>query len=285
LANVKKQQTILVSAALALFIVIFFFGKTIPDKKPVPKPASTTEAAESNALSVTQLLAEARKKLTVDQVNYINELEKGVSRGDIKKQQIEANKHLASFWGDSVHQHILGAYYLGEAAKLENSEKNLNFAARLFLSDLATEENPALQKWMGLQAKALLDKSLELNPDNDSAKVGIGFCYLFGNISEAPMAGIQLIREVLQKNPHNVYAHMVLGAAGIRSGQFDKAIEHFDDILKVQPENLEAIFNLAETYDRKGDKPNAIKWYTVAKERINVPEAKKEIEARIKALQ
>lgn len=285
MANVKKQQTILVSAALALFIVIFFFGKTIPPKKTAPKSESSAESATANVLSTSQLIAEARKKLTVEQVNRLNELEKGISRGDIKKQQIEANNQLASFWGDSMHQHLLGAYYLGEAAKLENSEKNLNFAARLFLNDLVTEDNPALLKWMGLQAKALLDKSLELNPDNDSAKVGIGVCYLYGNISEAPMAGIQLIRQVLEKNPHNVYAHMILGMGGIRSGQFDKAIEHFDEILKVQPDNLEAIFNLAETYDRKGDKSNAIKWYTVAKEKINVPEAKKEIEARIKALQ
>lgn len=285
MANVKKQQTILVSAALALFIVIFFFGKTIPPKKIVPRTESTAESATANALSTSQLITEARKKLSVEQVNHLNELEKGISRGDIKKQQIEANKQLASFWGDSLHQHLLGAYYLGEAAKLENSEKNLNFAAHLFLNDLVTEDNPALLKWMGTQAKALLDKSLELNPDNDSAKVGIGVCYLYGNISEAPMAGIQLIRQVLEKNPHNVYAHMILGMGGIRSGQFDKAIEHFDEILKVQPDNLEAIFNLAETYDRKGDKVNAIKWYTAAKEKINVPEAKKEIDARIKALQ
>ena len=76
-----------------------------------------------------------------------------------------------------------------------------------------------------------------------------------------------------------------IGAGGIRSGQLDKAIERFQIIVNKQPDNLEAIFHLAETYDRKGDKVNAVKWYQQAVGLINVPEAKKEIEERIKALQ
>ncbi len=52
---------------------------------------------------------------------------------------------------------------------------------------------------------------------------------------------------------------MVLGLGGIRSGQFDKAIERFTIIVQQDPENLEAMLNLAETYDRKGEKENADK--------------------------
>ena len=78
---------------------------------------------------------------------------------------------------------------------------------------------------------------------------------------------------------------MILGLGGVKSGQFDKAIERFQYIVKKQPGNLEAIFNLAETYDRKGDKVNAVKWYKTSLEFIKIPEAQKEIEQRIKALE
>ena len=37
---------------------------------------------------------------------------------------------------------------LAEAAKLENSEKSLTFAAQLFLNNLRGQENPALKNWM-----------------------------------------------------------------------------------------------------------------------------------------
>ncbi|WP_235921223.1 tetratricopeptide repeat protein [Foetidibacter luteolus] len=284
----KKQQLILLLTASVLLIGLFFFGRTIPRKESSTKENSAAASSASepaSSITTDKLVAQAKAKLTAQQVNTVNRLEKGVVRGDIKTQQKESFKQLATFWGDTVHQHLLGAYYLGESAKLENSEKNLNFAARLFLDDLVSEHDPEMKKWMGLQAKALLEKSLEINPANDSAKVGIGVCYLYGNISNAPMQGIQLIREVLAKNPHHVYAHMILGLGGVRSGQYDKAIEHFNDVLKVAPDNLEAAFNLAEAYEQKGDKPNAVKWYGVVRDKIQIPQAKQEIDERIKALQ
>ncbi len=40
------------------------------------------------------------------------------------------------------------AYYLSEAAKLDNSEKNLTFAARLILENMRREEN-VVNKSMG----------------------------------------------------------------------------------------------------------------------------------------
>ncbi|MCH5689582.1 hypothetical protein LWM68_38345 [Niabella sp. W65] len=69
---------------------------------------------------------------------------------------------------------------------MENSEKNLNFAGHLFLNNLQNVENGEMAKWMALQAKDLFERSLKLNPDNDSAKVGLGSTYMFGGISNAP---------------------------------------------------------------------------------------------------
>ncbi len=158
---------------------------------------------------------------------WLPNLENSVVRGDVKAQQIKVYDQLASFWDDTLHHHLLGAYYTGEAAKLENSEKKLNFAARLMLEDLIEEENPAYQHWVATNAKSLFEKSLELNPANDSAKIGIGACYMFGNISDNPMEGIMGIRQVVEKNPDNLYGQMMLGLGGIRSGQYDRAIERF----------------------------------------------------------
>jgi hypothetical protein len=54
--------------------------------------------------------------------------------------------------------------------------------------------------------------------------------------------------------------------------------------LKVDPENLDAIFNLAESYDIHNEKANAIKWYEEAKKRVAIPEAKQALEKRIAEL-
>jgi tetratricopeptide (TPR) repeat protein len=281
---VKKQQMILVGGGLLLLILLFFFGNTTPPKKETPAIAQNTPHAVKT-IETEKLLTHAKERLTPQQIEKVTSLENSVKRGDVKNQQLSVYKQLASFWGDTVKLFEPYAYYTAQAAKLENSEKSLTFAAHLFLNNLKTESDPPMQNWLATNAKDLFQQALEINPANDSSKVGLGACYIFGNISDNPMEGIAGIREVVQRDPNNMFGQMILGLGGIRSGQYDKAIERFKIIADKEPDNLEAILNLAETYDRKGDKENARKYYKIVKGKIPNPEAQKELDDRIKALQ
>jgi tetratricopeptide (TPR) repeat protein len=227
----------------------------------------------------------AKKNLSAQQSSYLAQLENSVVRGDVKEQRIRVYRQLASYWQDSLRNQEIAAYYFGESAKLENSEKNLNFAARLLLQYLMAEENPAIQNWLGTNAKALFEQSLQINPGNDSVQVELGACYLFGNISSTPMEGILKIKQVADKDPNNMYAQLMLGLGDVKSGQYDKAVERLTVVAQKEPGNLQAVFNLAETFERKGDKRNAVIWYRKVEDMVNIPEAKQEIEARIKTLQ
>ena len=137
---------------------------------------------------------------------------------------------------------------------------------------------------MGTEAKELFEKALVLNPGNDSLKIGLGACYLFGNISENPMQGIQLIREVADRDPKNMYAQLTLGMGAMMSGQLDRAIERLSIVIKEQPENLEVMVMLAEAYEQKGDANNAVKWYESSKKLIENPEINNEIDKRIQLI-
>ena len=137
---------------------------------------------------------------------------------------------------------------------------------------------------MGTEAKKLFEKALALNPSSDSLKIALGSCYLFGNISDNPMQGIQMIREVADRDPNNMYAQMTLGMGAMISGQTDRAIERLSTVVKAQPQNLEVMIMLAEAYEQKGDNTNAIKWYEASKKLIDNPEINSEIDKRIKLL-
>jgi hypothetical protein len=52
-------------------------------------------------------------------------------------------------------------------------------------------------------------------------------------------------------------------------------------VLKAEPTNVEAVFHIAESYDLKGDKANAIVYYEKAKQLVNIPQAKEELNKRI----
>ena len=278
----KKQQLIIVGFALTSLLLLFFFGNTVPAKKVAAVVENTPQTEK--AIDVKKLLTHAKERLTNQQVQKVTSLENIVVRGDIKTQQLNAYRQLATFWRDSVQLFEPYAYYTGEAAKLENSEKSLTFAAHLFLDNLKTEREPAMQTWLANNSKVLFEKALEINPANDSSRIGLGACYIFSNISNNPMEGIGPIRAIAERDPKNMYAQFILGLGGIRSGQFDKAIERFTVIIQNEPTNLEAAINLAEAYDRKGDKVNAVKWYSFIKEKIPNPQVQKELEDRIKAL-
>ena len=279
----SKQQIILVSGGFLLLILLFFFGNTIPPKKPATVAADTPH--QEKKLDIEKMLTHAKERLTPQQLEKVTSLENSVKRGDVKNQQLAVYRQLTSFWRDTIKLFEPYAFYIAQTAKLENSEKSLTFAAHLFLNNLKTETDPPMQNWLASNAKDLFEQALKVNPRNDSSKIGLGACFIFGNISENPMEGIAAVREVVQRNPDNVFGQMILGLGGVKSGQFDRAIERFTIVVDKQPDNLEAILNLAEAYDQKGDKANAIKWYKVVKGKIPNPEAQKELDARIKALQ
>lgn len=280
----KKQQFILVGSGFLLLILLFFFTKTVPSKKTVPNQPVKSE----EGFNIQSLLAEAKKELSPSRQAYVTGMESAVVRGDVKNQQIHIYHQLAGFWKDSVSIPPLYALYMAEASKLENSEKSLTFAARLFLDNLRGMDDPGIKTWMAGQGKELFEKALQLNPANDSSKIGLGSCYIFGSPAGDPqqvMQGIQQILEVARRDSSNMYAQLMLGIGGVVSGQLDKAIVRLEKVVSHEPANMEALLTLAEAYERKGDKINAVKWYNAAKKFITNPEITGVIDQRIKSLQ
>ena len=277
----NKQQWGLISVGLALLIVLYLFGNTLPPRNTV----AATSVDSASVLTTDKIIATSKASLKSDQIEKLTQLENSVVRGDVKNQQVHVYHQLASYWADTLHKDFLGAYYTGKAAELEKSEKNLTFAARLLLEGLLSESNAAMQHWLATEAKQLFEKALIINPENDSSKIGLGACYMFGNISDNPMQGILSIKEIADKNPDNMYAQMMLGLGGIQSGQYDKAIERFLTVVQKQPDNIEAMLDLAQTYERTGDKANAVKWYNASLKYIQASDARNAIESKIRSLQ
>jgi len=242
------------------------------------------EHGPENAITIDSILEVSKKQLNNEQVARINMLENSISRGDVKNQQLKVYHHLSHFWGDSMRFFPPYAWYEAEAARLENSEKTLTFAAHLFLENLQHEQNPGLVKWEALQAKDLFERSLKINPDNDSSKVGLGACYLFGNISANPMEGLGKVMEVVERDSTNAYAQMTLVKGSLISGQTDKAISRLQTFNRLYPNNIDAILMLAETYERKADKDAAAEWYRKSLLYIKRPDVRMEIEKRIAEL-
>jgi tetratricopeptide (TPR) repeat protein len=280
---VKKPQWI--TAAVVAVIVVYIYSTTtnqiFGNNVKIVKESSVPEVT---AITIDSILLHAKENLSPVQASRLNFLENSITRGDVLNQKIHVYHQLARFWSDSVRVFEPYAWYTAESARLVNSENSLTFAAHLFLDNLKGEENPALKQWKASQAKDLFERSLKINPANDSSEVGLGMVYLYGGLG-TPMEGIQKIRNVANNHPDNIYAQMALGHASVTSGQFDKAVERFEAVLQLQPNNLEAILSLADTYERSGDKLKAVGWYKKSLPAIKIEGLKEEVERRIAELE
>lgn len=278
-----KQIWLVVSGSILLLLILFFFGRTTPNPE---NGKNATTAQTPSVLSSSAILDSAKKQLNDTQLAIVSRLEDSLKNAAEPTRKIELYAQLASYWHDSVKQTIPYLWYQGEKAKLENTEKNLNFAAQSYIEELKAEGNPQQRSWMADQAKALFDKVLELNPNNDSAKVGWGSTFIFGaSGASSPMEGIMKIREVAEKDTTNMYAQFMLGYGAMMTGQFEKAIDRLKKVANAEPENTEAIFLLAEAYERSGNKAEAINWYKVGKSKVTKPELQQAIDEKIKTLQ
>jgi len=273
------------ATALILVAILYMFGRVVPEKK-----ANTTRQPDlaDHPVSIDSILFDAKKRLDATQIVRLNALENSVIRGNVNEQKLKAYHQLAHFWADTGQIFEPYAWYEGEAARLENSEKSLTFAAHLFLQNMRGENDQPLRTWKALEAKDLFERSLKINPQNDSSIIGLGACYIFGGISATPMEGILKVRAVADKDSSNIFAQEVLEHGSMYSGQYDKAIARFETVYRLSKKNedtqLEACLMLAEAYERKADRLSAINWYKKSLMLIKNQEVKKEVNKRIDEL-
>lgn len=281
----KKPQWITLAAAIILVATLYVFGRIVPEKKE--NTIRQPDIAD-NAVSIDSILSDAKKRLAPTQIVRLNALENSVVRGDVNEQRLKIYHQLAHFWADTGQIFEPYAWYEAEAARLENSEKSLTFAAHLFLQNMRGESDQPLRTWKALEAKDLFERSLKINPQNDSSIVGLGACYIFGGISTTPMEGILKVRAVADKDSLNIFAQEVLGHGSMYSGQYDKAIARFETVYRLSNKNedikLEACLMLAEAYEKKADRLSAINWYKRSLTLIKNQEVKEEVNKRIDEL-
>lgn len=277
----KKPQLLIILLGLLLFSVLYFFTPRFASK------ANTTPAqsTENQTVTTESILNTAKLALTESQKFSLLSIENQLNKAKNQTDSLKSYRAMTQFWADSAQKLAPYLYFTYRAALLENSEKSLTFAAQLLVDNLLTPDAPpALQPWIAGNAKVLLEKALVINPKNDSAKINLGACYLFGNLSDNPMQGITKIKEVVDTDATNSYGQFILALGGKKSGQYDKAIERFLTVLKIKPNHIEAMIHLAECYELTDQKEKAIEWYTKVSNSVNIPEAKDAISKRIQEL-
>ena len=235
-------------------------------------------AAAVRPISFDSVLAASFRQLPAHAQEEIQQIEKQTGAMSDSSQMAPVFTTLAKTW-QQHKQFPVAAYYYAKAAKLENSEKKLNFAGQFFLDILHDAGSAEMQMWEAEEAVACFQRSLELNPDNDTAKMALAAGYIEG--TGETMKGVQLLLGIVREKPGNIAANLMLGRMSIQSGQYDKAIQRYETVLQQEPENTEALYFLAEAWKGKGNKQKAIELLEKCKKIVNKPEFSRDIDEYI----
>lgn len=273
----KKLPLISVIAALLLVVGLLFVNT-----KP-PKPTETAErpmagAKPQSSFAIDSFELAVKKKLAQHALGELQSIEQQLNTSTDSIKTAALYQQYADVWKE--HKQLpIAAHYYSLAAKLENSEKKLTFAAQLFLELARNEHSGELQTWEAKNAATCFDQILFINPANDTAKLSLAEVYF---ATGEAMKGVALVKEITAKDPENSAANMLLGQQGLISGQNEKAKQRFETVLKNNPKDVEAMLGLAEAYKGLGEKEKAIELLENCKKYIDNPAFAKDVDEYIK---
>lgn len=285
----RAAHYITLAIAIALIALLYWGGNTVPPAKNKKQDANTSPGAGvmpqgANTMkpaSFDSIIAVSKKQLPKTAADTVLTIENELTAIRDTSRMTAVFMRLSGVWARNGQQ-LMAAYYNAKVAKLENSEKKLTFAAQLFLQLMESEGSQSVQMWEAREAVSCLEQSLTIDANNEDTKLGLATAYIEG--TGEPMRGVQILLAITREKPDDIPANLLLGRMAIQSGQFDKAVTRFETILKLEPENTEAMYFLAQAYQGKGDKKKAIELLEKCKQIVNKPDFSRDIDQQINSL-
>ncbi|MBY0427032.1 MAG: tetratricopeptide repeat protein [Cytophagales bacterium] len=154
------------------------------------------------------------------------------------------------------------AYYAEVKAQLSPSYSTWVQAGEAYYKTFSFAVGTDKAESSAEKAREYFGKVLEKKPSDPEIKSKMAMTYVS---SPEPMKGILMLREVLKENPDNRSALFNLGILSMQSGQYDKAIERFERVMQLYPKDGEAVFYLGMSYFQSSEKENAKKYLNLAK--------------------
>lgn len=145
------------------------------------------------------------------------------------------------------------AVYYGDQVAEWLSEPS-NQVADIYFKAYERSSNTQKGSKYASKAEAVYEVLLEKDPTNHFLKNRLAMTLV---VSDNPMSGITMLREIVEEDPENRQAILNLGLLAIQSGQFERAKERFEKLLEINPIDHEAKLYLAVSLIEINDQDRA----------------------------
>jgi len=271
-----KQISVIV---LALAVVGILLARPIKGLVTGERTSASADAQPESTLSLESVSNFSKQNIHPDLVREISGLEErlGKTEGEERLPVLEA---LAAKWDDVSKFAPQGFIYM-EMANIAPKFEFWLKSGDAFRTAYGNLRDTATVAELNRLAIRSYEEAIALDANSLEAKTGLGAAMVTG--AGNPMAGIALLREVVQKDPKNIQANKTLGLFSLQSRQFDKAVERFATVVELQPD-AESYFYLATGYENIGLKNEAIAAFQKSKELASDPTLSQFIDRRVAEL-
>jgi len=281
--TIRSKQIILISAVVLL--VAFLFTRDIKGlvkakQETTAAPAAGPMQAEAAEINIDQVSTVGKNLVGSAVAKDISTLENEFKTADGNKK-VTLAASLAKKW-DAVDQPVPSALYLEIVAQQQKTMDSWLAAGEKLMKAFDNSRDSTLLQPLLQKANASYSAAVALDSTNLEAKTGLGVTIVNG--MGMPMQGIAMLMDVVKKDPKNLKANMSLGIFAIKSGQFDKAIARFNDIIAIKP-SPDAYFYLATSYESLGKNKEAIDAYLQSKKLAGNLTLSKFIDRKVAELQ
>lgn len=276
----NRKQVVVVGSVIVLMGLMLSL-----DIQGLVKPKEGAEASVSNAaapakaISLDEVSLAAKQSLNASLNKQLSDLE-AVLKNSSESEKLNVQKKLAQEW-DGVNQPAPAAFYYELIAEEEKTFTTWLKAADKFTDAYQQSIDTLIQPALVQKAINSYQQADKLKPNTLEVKTGLGIAYVSGTPN--PMQGIQLLLEVVKKDPENLKANLNLGLFSMKSGQFDKAVDRFKTVISKEP-SAEAWFYLASSYENMGLKTEAIGAYLKTKEIAADPNMSQFVDRKVNEL-
>ncbi|WP_027003657.1 tetratricopeptide repeat protein [Hugenholtzia roseola] len=245
----RRPQYLLSGVALLAILLLAFLPKGVLKKEGTEVAAKQTQTATEtpqNQAHNKELAPAEQAKLEQWKTDFA------------QSQSLET----AQVWADSVAQLYTLAQQLDSAAAIYDrlatrfpSDSTHLRAARAYYEGVRFMLQQQTVAQMSEKAQSyyqvFLEKQDPKSPIALEAQAELAMTYMR---TSTPMKGVALLRQNLEINPKHLTTLENLGLLSMESGQYQKAVDYFQQVCELKPNDLYADFSLASAYAQAGKK-------------------------------
>lgn len=243
-----KLQYIVIASAISLFLILYFGCDTKPQEQAA---LEKTRALAAQSTDINNLLMEAKASIAAKEAANILALEQDLEATTSDSSKIEVLKQLSGQWYRLNHPAIAGSY-AEEIAEISGTEEAWSIAGTTYSIGLQRSEAEKVRGFCTEKAIKAFENASSLNPTKVAHKTNLALVYTDNPPQDNPMKGILMLVDLNKQYPEDVSVLMNLGRLAIKTGQYDRAINRLEEVIRLDANNNAACL-LVEAYKGLGN--------------------------------